>query len=68
MSMQYIRDAYGIYIKRGQRVRVRTFEGWTDGRITSATHLVIIAPDKWPHARLYCHPTDRDVWTPERPE
>ncbi len=68
MSMQYIRDNYGVIVKRGQRVQVRAFDGWTSGRVTSATHHVIIAPDKWPNARLRCHPTDRDTWRQEQAE
>jgi hypothetical protein len=64
MSMKDVQDAYQINVKRGQRVRVKAFDGWTDGRLTSATHYVIIAPDKWPNARLRCHPTDRDKWFP----
>ncbi len=64
MTMRYVRETYGVDVHRGQRVRVKAFDGWTDGRITSATHYVIIATDKWPAARLRCHPTDRDVWEP----
>ena len=68
MTMQYLRDAYGIDVRRGQRVRVRFFDSWAAGRITSATQYVIIAPDRWPKLRLRCHPTDRDTWSPEQPE
>ena len=59
--MEYIRRTYGLPIKRGMRVRVKSFDGWTDGRITSATHYVVVAPDKWPLARHRCHPTDSSV-------
>lgn len=58
MSMDYIRRVYGVPVKRGMRVRVRAFDGWTDGRITSATHYVVVAPGKWPNARLRYHPKD----------
>ena len=58
MSMEYIRRTYGVPVKRGMRVRIRAFDGWTDGRVTSATHYVVVAPDQWPNARLRYHPTD----------
>ena len=61
MSMGYIRRTYGIPVKRGMRVRVKAFDGWTDGRITSASHYVVVAPNKWPNARIRCHPTDKSV-------
>ena len=61
MSMDYIRRTYGVPVKRGMRVRVKGFDGWTDGRITSATHYVMVAPDKWPNSRIRCHPTDESV-------
>lgn len=61
MSMGYIRRTYGVPVKRGMRVRVKAFDGWTDGRITSASHYVVVAPNKWPNARIRCHPTDESV-------
>lgn len=35
MTMQYVRDYYGVPAKRGGRVR---FEGRSEGTILSATH------------------------------
>lgn len=58
MSMRYIREVYGLPIKRGMKVKVKAWDGWCEGWITSATHYVIVKPRGWPNARLRYHPTD----------
>lgn len=59
MSMEYIRRFYGVPAKRGGRVRLKAWDGETEGTITSATNQVIIVkPYLWPNARLRFHPTD----------
>lgn len=61
MTMEYVRTTYGVPAYRGARVRVKAWDGWCEGTITSATHYVHVRPDRWPNARLRCHPTDTDV-------
>ena len=54
MSMQWVRDYYGVPARRGMRVRV-------DGRpgvITGATHHLRVRFDG-DRRSLYCHPTWR---------
>lgn len=60
MSMEYIRKTYGVQVRRGMRVKCKAWDGWCDGAITSATHYVIVRPDKWPNKRLMFHPLDSD--------
>ena len=61
MTMQYIRDTYGVPAKRGMRVRCKAWDGWCSGTITSASNHVVVRPDPWPNARLRFHPTDTDA-------
>lgn len=60
MSMQYVRDTYGVPAKRGLRVRVKVGNGWRDGTITSATHYVHVRPDGFNTYRMRVHPTDAE--------
>ena len=60
MSMQYIRNTYGIPVKRGMRVRIKLGEQWRDGFITRATHYVFVKPAQYSLRRFKFHPTDSD--------
>jgi hypothetical protein len=58
MTMQYVRDTYGVPAKRGARVQVYTKDGQVlRGTITRATHYVYVRIDGerygWPY-----HPTE----------
>lgn len=53
MTMKYVRDYYGVPVKRGRRV---TLDG-APGRITSADHRLRIKFDKDKHSSIV-HPTE----------
>jgi len=58
MSMEYVRNTYGVPAKRGARVAMNWGLAWVYGTITSADHAVIVRPDMHKNKRLRYHPTD----------
>ena len=59
MSMDYVREAYGVPAKRGMRVRLASDPGGVVlGRVTSATHYVFVRWDGSGHHPWPYHPTD----------
>jgi len=58
MSLEYIRNYYGVPAKRGAKVRFFFAGKWNIGKIVSGDHYLRIAPDEFPRNRLIFHPTD----------
>ena len=67
MTMQYVRDAYGVPAKRGGRVMVKldcgSFEGM-EGTITKASHYVHVRLDRYPAQVRRFHPTTLEYIDP----
>ena len=58
MSVQYIRDTYGVPVKRGQMVRTAQGEHLA---VTRCTHYVHARPFGGGFVRRF-HPRDLDYW------
>lgn len=56
MSMDYVRNAYGIPVQRGQLVRVIGSD--TVMRVTSCSYYVHVVRDDYPNRRQRWHPLD----------
>ena len=58
MSLQYIRDAYGVPAYRGAVVSFDIGGKSYLGRITSGNHRLKVKPNRNPGRRLIFHPLD----------
>ena len=68
MSLQYIRDAYGVPAYRGAVVVFDLGGVSYLGRITSGSHHLRVRPNRKPSRRLIFHPLDVEYaseWEPK---
>ena len=55
MSMKYIREYYGVPVKRGAQI---LFRGWPGKVISTRNAHIVVVLDKDTKTKLIIHPTD----------
>lgn len=58
MSLEFVRQTYGVPAKQGAAVQFKINGAWRNGIITAADHHVIVRPIENSSKRFRFHPTD----------